>query len=123
VTKGGSHALKPLMTAHVLAHVRGTLTSAKRRRSPWNERVSHELLRDDFISGVTTFFHLVIRRAKTLECQYRGTFCAVVGSLFVQWSCAVCLTWESCKYDYDEPCSQSPVQMGHSGSGGGRGNM
>jgi len=33
LTKGGSHALKPLMAAHVLAHVRGTLTSAKRQKS------------------------------------------------------------------------------------------
>ena len=76
------------MSAHVLAHVRGTLTRAKREKLQWNERVSHELLRDDFVSGVRTILHLVIRRAKNLECQYRGTFCAVVGSLFVQWSCA-----------------------------------
>jgi len=82
-TKGGSHALKPLMTAHVLAHVRGTLTGAKQKKSQWNERVSHELLRDDFVSGVRTILHLVIRRAKKLECQYRGTFCALAGSLFV----------------------------------------
>ena len=90
--KCGSHALKPLMAAHVLADVRGTLTSAKREKSQWNERVSHELLRDDFVSGVRTILHLVIRRAKNLECQYRSTFCAVVGSLFVQWSDAVRLT-------------------------------
>jgi len=87
VPKGGSHALKPLMAAHVLAIMRGTLTSAKQKMSQWNERVSHELLRDDFVSGVRTILHLVRRRAKNLECQYRGTFCAVVGSLFVQWSC------------------------------------
>ena len=105
------------MAAHILAHVRGTLTDAKRKTSQWNERVSHELLRDDFVFGVGTILHLVIRRAKILECQYRGTFYAGVGSLFVQWSCAVCLTWENCKYDYDEPFSQSQVQMGHCGSG------
>jgi len=123
-TKGGCHALKPLMAAHVLAHVRGTLTkfSAKRKKSQWNEKVSHELLRDDFVSCVRTILHLVLRRARNLECQYRGTSCAVVGSLFVQWSCAVCSTWESCKYDHDEPCSQSQAQMGNCGSGGGRGN-